>query len=35
MSPTEPFEPLRLEYHAALRYDYAAGRFATTFMHAL
>lgn len=32
---SEPFEPLRLSYQAALRYDYAAGAFATTFMHAL
>lgn len=31
----DAFEPLRLEYHTALRYDYAAGRAATRFMHAL
>ncbi len=34
-TPDEPFEPLRLEYQAALAYDYAIGRYATTFMRAL
>lgn len=33
--PGEEFEPLRLEYRAALAYDYAIGHHATTFMRAL